>query len=153
MMIASYIFYNLIFALFAFPIGHWSDKFGMMKTIIAGLLIFSTVYFSISFADSIFYFLLLFFAYGIYAACFESTVKAIIASNCKIEETGTAFGFYNSCASIMTILASSWTGFVWMKFGATAAFMISATGVLMVVLVFIARLNAIEPGNRITNKI
>ena len=138
-MIGCYIFYNLVFALFAFPIGHWSDKSGMMKTIIIGLLIFSAVYFSIGFADSLFYFALIFFAYGIYAACFEATVKAIISSHCKKEETGTAFGFYNSCASIMTILASTWTGFVWMKFGATTAFVISASGVLLVVIYFLIK--------------
>lgn len=136
-MIGIYIFYNLVFALLAFPIGKISDKSGMMRTTIIGLLIFSAVYFCISFVHSLIFILLLFFAYGIYAACVDSTTKALITTHCKKKETGTALGLYSSLSSIITILASSWTGFVWMQFGAQTAFIISATGVLLVVVFFI----------------
>lgn len=136
-MISVYIFYNLVYALLAYPIGKLTDKLGMMKTIITGLLIFSAVYFSIGFSGSIIFFLVIFIGYAVYAACFESTTKAIITEHCKKENTGTALGFYNSCASIATILASSWTGFVWMKFGAATAFIISASGVLVVAIYFL----------------
>lgn len=143
-MIGLYIFYNLVYALFAFPMGKLADKFGMMKTIAIGLLIFSAVYFSIGFANSLVLFLPIFFAYGIYAACFEGTAKAIITEHCKKENTATALGFYSSCSSIMTIIASSWTGFVWMKFGTMPAFIISASGVLLVVIYFLSNRIKIE---------
>ncbi len=135
-MIGIYIFYNLVFALFAFPVGRLADKFGMVKMIAIGMLIFSSVYFSISFADSLILFMPIFFAYAIYAACFEGTARAIITEHCKKENTATALGFYSSFSSIMTVIASSWTGFVWMKFGSMPAFIISGSGVLLVVTYF-----------------
>ena len=137
MVIGVYIFYNLVFALLAYPIGKLTDRLGMMKTIITGLLIFSAVYFAIGFAESITLFLVIFLAYAIFAACFDSTTKALITENCKKENTGTALGFYNGCSSLLTILASSWTGFVWTHFNPRVAFIISALGVLLVVIFFL----------------
>jgi MFS family permease len=136
-MIGIYIFYNLIFALLSYPIGALTDKLGMMKTIIASLLIFSIVYFVIAFAESLIAFVIIFSAYSIYAAGFDSTTKAIITEHCKKEQTGTALGFYGSCSSLLAILASSWTGFVWTHFNSQTAFIISASGVLLIALFFL----------------
>jgi MFS family permease len=136
-MIGIYIFYNLIFALLSYPIGKLTDRLGMMKTIIASLLIFSAVYYVIGFAESMVVFLLIFAGYAIYAAGFDSTTKAIITEHCKKEHTGTALGFYNGCASILTILASSWTGFIWTHFNPQLAFIISASGTLLLVFYFL----------------
>ena len=135
-MIGIYIFYNLIFALLSYPIGKLTDRLGMMKTIIASLMIFSVVYYIIGFAESIIVFFLAFTAYAIYAAGFDSTTKAIITEHCKKEDTGTALGFYNGCASLFAILASSWTGFIWTNFSPQFAFIISASGTLLLVLYF-----------------
>lgn len=136
-MIGIYIFYNMMYAVLAYPIGKLADKLGMMKTIIVGLIIFCFVYFTIGFAGSLLMFALLFLVYAIYAACFESTSRALITQHCKKEKTATAVGFYNSWASLMAIAASTWTGFVWTHFGSTGAFIISASGVLIVVVYFI----------------
>ncbi|HKR03818.1 MAG TPA: MFS transporter, partial [Bacteroidia bacterium] len=143
-MIGIYIFYNLIFALLSYPIGKLTDRLGMMKTIIVSLVMFSAVYFIIGFAETVIAFLVVFTGYAIYAAGFDSTTKAIITEHCKKEQTGTALGFYNGCASLLTILASSWTGFVWTHFNSQTAFIISASGVLMVVLFFLFRYKAIR---------
>lgn len=146
-MIGIYIFYNLIFALLSYPIGKLSDKFGMMETIIASLFIFSLVYFAIGFAESLSVLIIIFSAYAIYAAGFDSTTKAIITEHCKKEQTGTALGFYNSCSSLLAIFASSWTGFVWTHFNPQTAFVISASGVLLVVVFFLFNYKNIHTSN------
>ena len=117
----------------------------MMKTIIASLLIFSLVYFAIGFAESILAFVIIFSAYSIYAAGFDSTTKAIITEHCEKEQTGTALGFYGGCASLLAILASSWTGFVWMHFSPQTAFIISASGVLLIALFYLFNYKSIRP--------
>lgn len=136
-MIGIYILYNIVFAVLAFPIGKLADRIGMIKIIIIGLIIFSMVYFSISFLDSLTFLLLIFSVYGVYAACMDATAKALIADNCEKENTATALGFYSSCSSLMTIFASSWTGFVWTFYGSVPAFIISASGVLLVAVYFL----------------
>ena len=48
--LALYIFYNLIYAIFAFPIGIIADKIGLKKIFVAGLLIFTIVYGGMAYA-------------------------------------------------------------------------------------------------------
>jgi MFS-type transporter involved in bile tolerance (Atg22 family) len=92
------------------------------------------VYITIGFVTSILALGLLFIIYGIYAACFESTCKAFIASNCKATETATAIGFYSGFASIASLLASCWTGIIWFQFGPQIALGISGILTLLIAM-------------------
>jgi len=48
MVIGVYIFYNLVYALFAFPIGILADKIGLKTIFVTGLSLFAVVYFGMS---------------------------------------------------------------------------------------------------------
>jgi MFS family permease len=74
-MIGIYIFYNLIYALLAFPIGILADKFGLHRTLVAGLLLFAIVYTCMGFAMALWQFLAVFAGYAIYAAATEACQK------------------------------------------------------------------------------
>lgn len=58
--IGVYIFYNLIFALLAYPVGILADKLGLKKIFIAGLFIFALVYVGFAFNNNLAVFLFLF---------------------------------------------------------------------------------------------
>jgi len=131
-MIGFYIFYNLVYAALSYPIGAFADKIGLKTMLIAGLLIFSGVYFFFGFAASIMAFGSLFLFYGIYAASTEGISKALISNMASKSDTATAIGFYNSFASIFTLLASSLAGLLWYSVGPKAMFMISGIGVFTV---------------------
>lgn len=135
--ILIYIFYNLIYALAAYPIGIIADKAGLMKTFITGLFLFALVYagFAINTAEYIFY--LLFFIYGIYAAATESIAKAWISNIVKKEETATAIGTYTGFQSICTMLASSVAGLIWFQFGAAITFLLTAAITILVLIYFL----------------
>ncbi len=143
MMIGVYIFYNLVYALFSYPAGVLADKIGLKTMLIAGLFLFSIVYTGIGFAPSIVIFGFLFFLYGLYAACTEGISKALISNMAAKSDTATAIGFYNSMASVFTLLASSLAGVLWYAIGSKAMFMISGFGVFLVAfyLVFVFRFN------------
>jgi MFS family permease len=135
-MIGFYIFYNLVYAALSYPIGIAADKIGLKIMLISGLVIFSAVYFFFGFAASTIAFGLLFFFYGIYAASTEGISKALISNIAAKSDTATAIGFYNSFASIFTLLASSMAGLLWYSIGPKAMFMISGIGVLIVSVYF-----------------
>ncbi|MET3112521.1 MFS family permease [Pedobacter sp. CG_S7] len=137
MVIAIYIFYNFIYALFAFPIGIIADKIGLKTVFIIGLTFFATVYFGMSFYTSIPYFFGLFFLYGIYAAATEGVSKAWISNITDKKDTATAIGTYTGLQSICTMLASSLTGLIWFRFGANAAFITTGTMTLLVIIYFL----------------
>jgi sugar phosphate permease len=83
----------------------------------------------------------LFLFYGIYSASTEGISKALISNMASKSDTATAIGFYNSFASICTLLASSLAGILWYTIGPKAMFMISGIGVLGVsVFLFIVLL-------------
>ncbi len=133
MMIGVYIFYNLVYALFSYPIGALADRIGLKTMLITGLFIFAVVYTLMGFATSLVVFGILFFLYGIYAACSEGISKALISNMAKKPDTATAIGFYSSLASVFSLLASSLAGLLWYSIGPRAMFMVSGIGVFVVV--------------------
>ncbi len=136
-LIGMYIFYNLIYALFAFPLGIIADKIGIKKIFLFGLFLFTLVYIGMSFNQFSFMFYILFFLYGIYAASTEGISKAWISTITDKKNTATAMGMYSSFQSITTLVASSLTGLAWQFFGAQTALMISALGALLSLIYFI----------------
>ncbi|HZV68988.1 MAG TPA: MFS transporter [Saprospiraceae bacterium] len=131
--IGVYIFYNLIFALGAFPFGHMADKIGMKKTFITGLCLFAVVYLGMTFEVDNFMYYILFFLYGLYAACTDGVAKAWISNITDKKDTATAIGFYSGFQSICALVASSLTGFLWYAFSPETAFISTAlvtTGVI-----------------------
>jgi len=123
--IGIYIFYNLVYAIFAYPIGILADKIGMKKIFITGLVLFSIVYIGMAYSESARLFIVLFFLYGVYASATEGISKAWITNICKKENTATAIGTYTAFQSIATLFASSLAGLVWFSFGSSAIFLVS----------------------------
>ena len=136
MVIGVYIFYNLIFALSAFPIGIIADKIGLKKMFVFGLSIFAIVYFGIGFSTNIYIVFGLFALYGIYAAATDGISKAWISNITDKKDTATAIGTFAGFQSICTMLASSLAGLIWYQFGAMATFMITAIATALIILYF-----------------
>lgn len=132
--IGVYIFYNLVYALFAFPVGIIADKIGLKKIFIIGVGIFSIVYFGMSSTSNIYIILGLFFLYGIYAAATEGISKAWISNIIEKKDTATAIGTYSGLQSICAMIASSLTGLIWYQFSSAAALLTSAILSLVVIV-------------------
>ena len=137
LLIMVYIFYNLIYALLAFPIGILADKLGLKRIFIFGLLVFSIVYFGMSFNRNYYVFFLLFFLYGVYASATEGISKAWITNISDKKDTATAIGTFSSFQSIFTMMASSLAGFIWYQFGAEFTFIITGVVTIMIVIYFL----------------
>lgn len=137
MVVGVYIFYNLIYALFAFPIGVLADNVGLKTIFIIGLALFAIVYFGMAVNTNLYFFFGLFFLYGIYASATEGISKAWISNITDKKDTATAIGTFSGLQSICTMLASSLTGLIWFQFGATIAFLTTAIAVLFVMGYFL----------------
>ncbi len=133
-LIGVYIFYNAVYALLAYPLGVWADKIGLKKIFIGGLLLFSFVYGGMAAGGTIYWYILLFALYGVYAAATEGISKAWISKIVAKENVAAAIGTYGGFQSIAALLASSIAGLVWLNFGAMAAFMSSSIVTLLVVI-------------------
>lgn len=134
--IGLYIFYNLIYALTAFPIGIYADKIGFKKMLVFGLSIFAVVYFGMGITKNIFIFAALFLLYGVYGAATEGISKAWISNITDKKDTATAIGTFSGFQSIFAMLASSFAGLIWYQFGASATFIITSIATLFIIFYF-----------------
>jgi MFS family permease len=135
--ILVYIFYNLIYAIAAYPMGMLGDKMGLKKTFITGLILFALVYGGMVFVFNLWSGLALFFIYGIYAASTESISKAWISNISKKTETATAIGAFTSLNSLLTMLASFLAGIIWTVGGAKYTFALTAIATIIITVYFV----------------
>ncbi len=131
--IGLYIFYNLVYALSAYPLGILADRWGFKKMLIAGLFMFTVVYAGFAFASQWWAFIGLFFLYGIYAAATEGVAKAWISNISKKQDTATAIGTYSGFQSIAALIASSAGGLIWYYYGSVFTFVSAALVTLIVI--------------------
>lgn len=143
--IIAYVFYNLVYALASYPAGVLADKLGFRKIIIAGFLLFAITYAGFAFVTQSWMVFVLFFCYGLYAAATEGIAKAWITNLAHREKTATAIGFFTSCQSICTLLASVAAGAIWAWQGATITFAASAAVAIIVTVYF--SLNTTTPSS------
>lgn len=147
MVIGVYIFYNLVYALFAFPLGIIADKIGLKTLFIIGLVLFATVYSGMSLNDNLYVYIGLFLIYGVYAAATEGISKAWISNITDRKDTATAIGMFAGFQSICTLLASSLTGLIWYKFGVAAAFITTSIMTVSVIIYFLVAIpNPVKHG-------
>jgi MFS family permease len=135
--IGAYILYNIVFALAAYPLGALADKTGIKKVFVSGLFLFAMVYMLFAISPSVYVIYGAFALYGIYAAATEGITKAWITNLSHGQNTATAVGFYTSCESICALLASVVAGWLWVSFGSTVTFIVTASGALAVALYFL----------------
>lgn len=144
--IGVYIFYNMIYAFTAFPLGILADRIGLKKVLVGGLFLFSIVYAGMALAASIYSFAALFFLYGLYAAATEGVAKAWISNITDNADTATAIGTFTGFQSICTLLASSVTGWLWAQYGGSVAFWATSIIALAVLLYFMFAVRAPAAG-------
>lgn len=142
-LIGVYIFYNLVYALLAYPIGILADKLGMKKIFLLGLFVFAIVYAGFAINSNLIIFFALFLLYGVYAAATDGISKAWITNMVDKNETAMAIGTYTGLQSLAALIASSVCGLVWFTFGATTTFLVTAFVTLAVIL-YLSSMKTIE---------
>lgn len=133
--IFGYVFYNIIYAIFSYPLGGLADKYGKQKVFSFGLLIFSLVYFGFAFLNDINLIWILFALYGIYAASTEGVSKAWISDLIPSEQRGSAIGLLTMLSSFSVMLGSFLTGILWDRFGSSFPFLLSAISGLLIAMI------------------
>ena len=137
--IAAYVVYNLVWAVFSYPLGALADKIGFKKLFISGLVLFAITYTGFAFDPSIPVIFILFAIYGLFSAATDGVSKAWITNIAHNKNTATAIGFYTSCQSISTLVASTVAGAIWSNFGSAYTFISTAIIAGLVVIWFISR--------------
>ena len=135
--ISVYIFYNLVYAVTALPLGIIADRIGLKAMLIIGLISYSSLYNGMALMDGQTPFYLCFFAYGIFSAATEGISKAWISNVSHAHDLGTAFGTYLGLQSICLMLASILAGILWSVIGSDATFLIIGSVTILLIFYFL----------------
>jgi MFS family permease len=103
-----------------------SDRLGRRGVIVAGWLVYATVYGGFALASSLPALLTLFFVYGLYYGLTEGVEKAVVADLAPAAARGRAFGLYHAAIGIAALVASLLFGAIWKLVSAPAAFGVGA---------------------------
>ena len=136
-LILAYVFYNLVYALLAYPSGMLADRFGMRNTVVLGLFFFVLAYLGFSQLTTAKMLFALFGLYGLFAAMTEGITKAWISNHCDPKDRGTAMGFYKSTSSLVSLASSVIAGYLWMKVSPSFSILYSAIGTAFVIVYFL----------------
>jgi len=133
-----YVLYNISFALFSFPAGWLADKIGFKYIYILGLMVFAICYAFIGTSSAFIAALGLFILYGLFSALTDGIAKAWLSSNCNKEDKSQALGLFNFCQAIAIIISGIWTGLVVDLFSYQTAFIFSAAGAILSIVILLS---------------
>jgi len=139
-----YLFYNLVYALASFPAGIIADRWGPRRTLQAGMFFFAIAYAGFSHGFQLPLAIALFVVYALFSACYESIAKAWLSQLIPAQESGTALGLFLALNSLVTLLASLWTGLLWDLSSPALPLGLSAAGALLI-SVFLERYFPVYP--------
>jgi MFS family permease len=119
---------SAIAMIFGTPLSALSDRFGRIRSIVAGWLAYGLFYLCLGFLSPGNPVLLfgLFAFYGLFLAATEGVEKALVADLAPAAMLGTAYGWYNLASGIALLPASIIFGWFYETAGATVAFEFSA---------------------------
>lgn len=146
--VGLYIFYNLIFALLAYPLGRLSDTMGMKRIFLLGLALFAITYLGMALLSSTTAIIALFFVYGGFAAATDGLAKAWISKVCGPREKAVGLGTFAGLQSLSLLLASVWAGLLWDIAGPMTVFLLTAGLSVPVGLYFLLKVKEIDPINK-----
>jgi MFS family permease len=118
--------FNIMYTVFAWPAGRFSDRFSRRLVAAAGYLVFAIVYVVFAVAPSTLAIWITMAFYGLFYALTNPVLKALVVEKVAPEVRGRALGVYFFATSVATLLASLITGELWKQFGARVPFLLSA---------------------------
>ncbi len=119
--------FNLVKSSLSTPAGMLSDRWSRKTLIVGGWLVYAACYGGWAFARGPASVVGLFLAYGLFAAATEGAERAFVADFVPPERRGTAFGWFHLAVGVSALPASVMFGILWSRYGAPAAFGLSAS--------------------------
>jgi MFS family permease len=122
LVILAYALYNLVYAVFAWPLGSLSDRVPRGAVLGGGIVVYAFVYAGLALATDSWAIWPLFALYGLFVAATDGVLKAWVADHVEGGLAGTAYGVYAGAVGAALLVASLLAGLLWAEIGPSAAF-------------------------------
>ena len=121
-----YVLFNLVYAIFAMPVGIWSDHVGRRKVLVLGYALFAATALGFAFVSSLAGLVVLFALYGLVYALVDGSEKAYVSDLSPASLRASSLGIYYGAVGLSAIASSLLAGIIWSAWGAEAAFLFGA---------------------------
>ena len=111
--IILYIIYNTSYTLFAVPSGMLSDKIGRKTVLFMGYGLFGLVCLGFIFAQSLWFFIILFLFFGLNYALVDSNERAFVSDLAPESIRGTALGTFHMLIGLVALPGGLIAGYLW----------------------------------------
>lgn len=128
---------NIVYALSAYPVGHFSDRWRREWFLLGGLLVLCLSDLVLGFGTSLTSTFIGVMLWGLHMGLTQGILAALVADTCPPERRGTAYGFFNLFSAGALLLASIVAGILWDKIGPQATFLAGAGFALLSLLAFL----------------
>ena len=132
-----YLLFNVVYTLFAAPMGIISDKLGRRRTLSVGFLVYSLTYFMLAHRLGLISLLLTFVLYGFYYSIVEGVARATVSDLVPKDVSGTAYGYFHMVVGVLLLPASLIAGFLWERVGPDAPFLFGSVTSLIAAISFL----------------
>jgi MFS family permease len=137
--------FNIMFTLFSWPAGKFSDRFSRSAIAAGGYFVFAIVYFVFALAPSLLAIWLAMAFYGLFYALTNAVLKALVVESVAGDVRGRALGIYSFLTSVTTLLSSVITGALWKVYGPAVPFYFSAGIAAVSAFALLAHLSPARP--------
>ncbi len=139
--LALFLVFNGLAALLALPAGRLSDRFGRVRFLAAGWIVYALAYTAMGLAATAPTFALALLGYGAFYGLTEGVEKALLADLLPAAERGAGFGAFQAVHGLGALIASPLMGFLMFQLGSRAAFAAAgATALAAALLLMLWRL-------------
>lgn len=145
-----YIIFNIVYAIFAYPLGRFADRYGKLHMLMTGILIYALTYLAFALINTPSVITVVFCAYGLFYAFTQSTTKAILLHGLPAHHHASAVGFFEGMNSLALMAANVLAGIIWYYGKAETMFVFTALmSVMVCLLLYFYRTQWLHTGKKI----
>lgn len=133
-----FLVFNGLAALLAIPAGRLSDRFGRVRFLAAGWIVYAAAYAAMGLTTGPAGFAAALLGYGAFYGLTEGVEKALLADLLPAAERGAGFGAFQAVHGLGALLASPLMGLLMHRCGSAAAFLAAAGTALLASLLLVA---------------
>jgi MFS family permease len=120
--------------------GPFVDRFGPVKLVVGGWIVYSAVYVGFALATSTAVIVALCLVYGVHHGLTEGAEKTLVAKIAPAQRRGAYFGWYYLVVGLLALPASALFGAIWSARGSATAFLFGASlAALACIALFVLR--------------
>lgn len=136
--LALFLVFNALAAVLAVPAGRLSDRFGRVRFLAAGWIVYALAYAAMGLSTSSWVFAAALLGYGAFYGLTEGVEKALLTDLLPATERGTGFGAFQSVHGLGALAASPLMGILMTRFGSQVAFTAAAATAFIASLLLMA---------------